>query len=236
MLLLALDTCDSNGSVAVLRDETVLDFATHNSDEEYSSWLIPAVERTLKNARTALKNLDFFAVASGPGSFTGVRVGLTTVKAWAEVYCRPIAAVSRLEALAGLASGQSPYVAAVTDAHRNQVFGAVYRRRGDALELSGEEMVIAPEKFLVCAREAAGAERIDWISTQPNCITGTSAWKARHDLGDTVQHCTEPLAPALGRLGYRRALQKRLTDALQLDANYIRRSDAEILWKSAKPA
>jgi tRNA threonylcarbamoyladenosine biosynthesis protein TsaB len=236
VLLLALDTCDSNGSVAVLRDETVLHVAAHDSDEDYSSWLLPAVERTLKNARIALKNLDFFAVASGPGSFTGVRVGLTTVKAWAEVYGRPIAAVSRLEALAGLAVGQLRYVAALTDAHRNQVFGALYRRRGAALELSGEEMVIAPDKFLVCASEATGADRIDWISTQPNCITGTDAWKARHHLGETVQHFTEPLAPAIGRLGHRRALQNRLTDALQLDANYVRRSDAEILWKGAKPA
>ena len=232
MLLLALDTCDTNGSVAVLRDDTVLHDATHPSDEDYSCWLLPTVEEVLKKAHTGLKNLELFAVASGPGSFTGLRIGLTTVKAWAEVYRRPIAAISRLEALAAIASGHARYVAAVSDAHRGQVFGALYRSSGGgALELVGDEMVIAPEKFLAWAVDTVGTDRIDWISTHPNCITTSALWPARRDLGEAIQHFSAPLAPAIGRLGYHRLLQRRLTDGLSLDANYIRRSDAEIFWK-----
>jgi tRNA threonylcarbamoyladenosine biosynthesis protein TsaB len=218
--------------VALLRDDTVLYTAAHPSGLDCSSWLLPAAAEIFKKAQTELRSLDLFAVASGPGSFTGVRVGLTTVKAWAEVYRRPIAAVSRLEALAGMASGRAPHVAAVTDAHRNQVFAALYKRLGGALELVGDEMVIAPEKFLAWARDAVGSEHIDWISTHPNCITASGLWLARRDSGEAIQHFTDPLAPAIGRLGYGRLLQRRLTNGLSLDANYIRRSDAEIFWKS----
>jgi len=104
VLILALDTCDSNGSVAVLRDAQVLQTLTHESSEDYSSWLLNAVTELLRAAGLSLSEIDAYAVAAGPGSFTGVRVALTTAKAWAEVYARGVAVVSRLEALAAQAA------------------------------------------------------------------------------------------------------------------------------------
>ena len=175
--------------------------------------------------------MDAYAVSAGPGSFTGVRVGLATVKAWAEVYGRGIAVVSRLEALAALASGTEPYVAAFADARRGQVFGAMYRRRGDSWDRIEDEMVITPEKFVDWATRSAGADPIQWISTEPKCVTETEAWAARRSLGETVETASCILAPVIGLLGYRLALENRLTDALAVDANYVRRSDAE-LWKN----
>ncbi len=232
MLLLALDTCDSKGSVAVLRDDQVLQAVTHDSSEEYSSWLLPAVHQVLKAAGVAMRDVDAYAVAAGPGSFTGVRVALTTAKAWAEVYGRGVAMVSRLEALATQAAGAEPYVAAFADARRGQVFGAMYRR-GGPLERIGEEMIIAPEKFVAWAAENAGADRIEWISTDPKCLAETEAWAARRSKGESVHAASSLLAPVIGRLGYRLALENRLTDALGLDANYVQRSDAETSWKSS---
>jgi tRNA threonylcarbamoyladenosine biosynthesis protein TsaB len=231
VLLLALDTCDSHGSVAVLRDDQVLRAVAHDTAEDYSSWLLPAVHKVLQAAGVALRDVDAYAVAAGPGSFTGVRVGLTTAKAWAEVYGRGIAGVSRLEALATQASGTEPYVAAFADARRGQVFGAMYRR-GGALQRIGDEMVIAPEKFVAWAAENAGADRIQWISTDPQCLTETQAWVARRNLGESVHAASSLLAPAIGHLGYRLALEHPLTDALALDANYVRRTDAEMSWKN----
>lgn len=232
MLLLALDTCDSTGSVAVLQDEQVLQAVAHDTSEEYSSWLLPAVHQVLRAAGVAMRDLDAYAVAAGPGSFTGVRVALTTAKAWAEVYGRGAAMVSRLEALATQAAGTEPYVAAFTDARRGQVFGAMYRRSGP-LKRIGEEMIIAPEKFVAWAAENAGADRIEWISTDPKCLAETEAWAARQSRGESVRTASSLLAPVIGRLGYRLALENRLTDALGLDANYVRRSDAETSWKSS---
>ena len=231
MLILALDTCDARGSVALLRDESLLHAASHATAEDYSSWLLPAIASVLAPSKLTLHAIDLYAVAAGPGSFTGVRVGLTTVKAWSEVHGRPIAAVSRLEAIAAQSTGSSPYVAAFIDARRNQIFAALYRRQAALLERVDEEMVIAPDKFLEWCTANTGSEKIDWVSTDPNCLTQTQQWSSRLALNETVQEISPLLAPRVGQIGYRLALHGQLTDALSLDANYIRRSDAEILWK-----
>src|SRR5229473_3272228 len=231
VLILALDTCDARGSVALLRDESLLHTAPHTTTEDYSSWLLPAVTRVLTPGGLTLRDIDLYAVAAGPGSFTGVRVGLTTVKAWSEVHGHPIAAVSRLEAIAAQGTGSAPYVAAIIDARRNQIFAALYRRQGALLERVDEEMVIAPDKFLEWCAAKAASEKIDWVSTDPNCLTQTQQWPSRLALNETVQEISPVLASRIGQIGYRLALQNQHTDSLTLDANYIRRSDAEILWK-----
>jgi tRNA threonylcarbamoyladenosine biosynthesis protein TsaB len=231
VIVLAIDTCDSRGSVAVLQDDAILQLSAHESAEEYSSWLLPAVAKTLKDAQLGMGEVDAYAVAAGPGSFTGVRVGLTTVKAWSEVYGKRITAVSRLEALAVQADVGTPYVAAFADAHRGQVFGAVYRRVGAGLERVGEEMVIPPGKFVEAAAEMANAESISWVSTDAECVLQDSAWKARERRGEKIECVSSVLAPAIGRIGLAQLAAGLFTDALALDANYVRRSDAEIFWK-----
>ncbi len=231
MLILALDTCDVRGSVALLRSDTVLQIESHHTDEDYSSWLLPAVGRVLTATRVELREVEVFAAAAGPGSFTGVRVGLTTVKAWAEVYGRGIAAVSRLEALARESSGKAAYLAPFFDARRNQVFGALFRRGGADLARIEEEMVITADKFLDWCVAKSGGERIDWISTDPKCLAEAAQWPARLAASETIEVIFPVLAPRIGKIGYQLAREGRLIDALALDANYVRRSDAEILWK-----
>src|SRR5436305_13153346 len=139
VIVLAIDTCDSRGSVAVLRDATVLNVLAHESEEDYSSWLLPAVGECLKACGLRMEGADAYVAAAGPGSFTGVRVGLTAVKAWAEVYGKPIVAVSRLRALAMEASGGAALVAAFANAQRGQVFGASYQREGTGVARLGGE-------------------------------------------------------------------------------------------------
>ncbi len=228
---MAIDTCDARGSVAVLRDEEVLGYAAHETEEDYSSWLLPSVEEALKGAGLRMSQVEAYAVAAGPGSFTGVRVGLTTVKAWAEVYGKPVAAVSRLEAIGVQMTGETKYVAAFADAHRGQVFGAVYHREGNGLRRVGEEMVIAPGKFVEAAVELCHAGKILWVSTDPAHVSGEASWKEREKRGEVIEQVSAVLAPTIGRIGLRQLKEGRTTDALGLDANYVRRSDAEILWK-----
>ena len=79
MHLLALDTCDPSGSVALLRDEVATRIESHSTDEDYSTWLLPAVKRVLAAENVGMAEIDLYAVAAGPGSFTGVRpVGKST--------------------------------------------------------------------------------------------------------------------------------------------------------------
>jgi tRNA threonylcarbamoyladenosine biosynthesis protein TsaB len=235
VLILALDTCDTRGGVALLRDDSLLQSEAHTTAEDYSSWLLPAINRVLAPVALTLRDIELYAVAAGPGSFTGVRVGLTTVKAWSEVYSRPIAAVSRLEAVASESTGSAPYVAAFIDARRNQIFAVLYRRQAAALERLDEEMVIAPGKFLDRCLDQAGSEKIDWVSPDAQCLTQTQEWSSHlgQPSAEGVQGISPLLAPRIGQIGYRLAQQGHLTDALSLDANYVRRSDAELFWKGA---
>lgn len=216
-----------------MRDEAVVGMLAHETKEEYSSWLLPGVDKVLRSGGVTIAEVDGYAVAGGPGSFTGVRVGLTTVKAWAEVYGKPVAAVSRLEAIGSLAFGAGSRVAALVDAQRGQVFGAVYRREGSDLTRAGEEMVIAPAKFVETAAELAGRERIAWVSPDATLLLAEAAWKDREKRGESIEQVSATLAGAIGRIGLKRFKEGKTTDALGLDANYVRRSDAEILWKGA---
>lgn len=234
MLLLALDTCDSRGSVALLRDNAVLHVAVHEMAENYSSWLLPTVNNILQLGGVSMEQVEAYAVASGPGSFTGLRVGLTTVKAWSEVYGRPIAAVSRLEAFASQSEEGAGAVAVFVNAHREQIFGALYRRKERRWERVGDEMVVAPAKFVEWVSEQAGAERVCWVSPDPEHITQQEDWRERERGGERVQVVSSVLAPVIGRIGYERVLENRLADAATLDANYVRRSDAELLWKGGR--
>jgi tRNA threonylcarbamoyladenosine biosynthesis protein TsaB len=219
--------------VAVLRDEAVLKVVAHDSDQEYSAWLLPAVREALGGSGLQMEDVDAYAAAAGPGSFTGVRVGLATVKAWVEVYGKRIVAVSRLEALAVEASGGPAWVGAFANAQRGQVFGAVYQRNGTGLVRLGDEMVIAPEKFLETAAELAKGESISWISTEAECLVSEQAWKAREMRGEIVECVSTVRAPMIGRIGLAALAEGRSTDALALDANYVRRPDAEIFWKGS---
>ena len=231
MIVLSIDTCDWRGSVAVLDDEVVLAVSLHETNQEYSSWLLPTVSAVLRQAGLEMGDVGCYAVAAGPGSFTGVRVGLTSVKAWAEVYGRPVAGVSRLEAFAAEASRTSRYVAAFVDAQRGQVFGAVYRQDGSGLANISEEMVIAPREFLRRAVELANAEKITWASPDAHLLAGEDAWREREKHGESIEQISATLAGTLGRIGLRRLKEGEATDALRLDAHYVRQCDAEILWK-----
>src|SRR5262249_54676134 len=106
---------------------------------DYSSWLLRSVTELLSSVGLRLADVEVYAAAAGPGSFTGVRVALTTAKAWSEVYGCRIAVVSRLQALASQVSTAEPYVAAFADARRGQVYGALYQQASRELERVGDE-------------------------------------------------------------------------------------------------
>lgn len=238
MIVLAIDTCDVRGSVSILEDAAVLHTEIHEGVEEYSSWLLPAADRALLAAGKSLSDVGLYAVSTGPGSFTGVRIGLTTVKAWAEVFGKPIAAVSRLEILAGEAARrggmlETRYVASFVASQRDQLFGAVYKRTEGELLLQGEETATEPEQFLARADELAGRRRVQWVSTDPTLLARSAAWFERAARGEEIVTVACVLAPMIGRLGYSKAAKGAVVNALELDANYVRRPYVEVNWKGS---
>lgn len=236
MVILAVDTSSRAGSLALLRDTSVLEQKVITSEEPYSASLLRDAQGMLARARMSFEEVDLFAVDAGPGSFTGLRVGLTTVKGWAEVWRRPVAAVSGLEAMAiQVPERHAPesFIAAVMDAGRGELFGALFRTRGDEvgeIERIGEEVVSSPKEFL----ESLQLHLNEGADLAVACISPETIKPAMERVGFgccRIEAVSNVLAPFIGRLGYARAMRHELVDALHLDANYIRRSDAEMNWK-----
>ena len=235
MRFIVVDTVDARGSVALFENSEILGIEEHFGEEDYSSWLLPAVKRVLLKSSLSLPELDGYAVCAGPGSFTGLRVGLTTVKAWAEIYEKPIVALSRLEALTtGEQFLNEPVVAAFFDARRDQVFAALYRKIGGAYEPMGQESVTSLPAFLDRVRADGAGQPVRWISPDARMLDLQPSWQSLAATGHILQLATPPFAAGLGRLAYRKFRQGETTDAISLDANYVRRSDAEVLWKGNK--
>jgi tRNA threonylcarbamoyladenosine biosynthesis protein TsaB len=226
-MILSLNTCGGTASVAlgVVAAGEIKIVATANlAVRTYSARLIPEIAAMLESQRATLRDIEAIVVVNGPGSFTGIRVGLSTAKGLAEGAGIPVIAVSRLALLAG--SSSLPHVLAAVDAGRGEYYVGEYRNGdnvGEAL-LSGEETVAAAKQpgagVLVCDESVAG----DNSSAGSAC----SALAICGPVYVQPPDAAEALRFALGRF---RAGE--FDDVETLQANYLRRSDAEV-FRAAK--
>jgi tRNA threonylcarbamoyl adenosine modification protein YeaZ len=240
MRILAVDTSTRACGVAVVEDKRLVAQSFTRSAENYSGWFFTEVDEVLEEAGTTMPDFGAFAVSVGPGSFTGLRIGLTAVKGWAEVYQKPIAGVSSQEAIAVQARGVGEYVASFFDARRGQIFGGVFQRSGEKLVQVGDDVVMSAEEFLgeLVSRIDASSEEwhqnssIVFASPEPDLLRGALDLSQFRD--SAVEKVSEDLAPWIGNLAFDYVRRNELVDALSLDANYVRRTDAERYWKGAK--
>jgi tRNA threonylcarbamoyladenosine biosynthesis protein TsaB len=198
-LILALDTTRGYGSIALCRGEDVLRAVEIHAPDGFAHVLYRHL------AEFDLDEIDRFAAASGPGSFTGVRVGLACIKGLAEACGKPAVAISNLQALSVF--GEAPLRAVVLDARRGEVYAAVYDASG---RLMAPETVGPLERFLAEIPPGADVISGDVELSLPNVI-----------------RAPQFLAGAIGRLAFSAPPQ----DPAALDANYVRRSDAELFWR-----
>jgi len=223
MLILGVDTSWKNGNIALVRDGDVVAAAPLEGGT-FSAQLVPQIARLLSRNKLGKRDLGGLSVVSGPGSFTGLRVGLAAVKALAEILKVPITATTVLEAMVlDLASeGKS---AAALEAGRGELYVAEYevRRNGDAFQA-------APLRQLVLSgADAAIALR----SSKVVCCEPATADLLR-GAGLEVQEAPRPDSAAIARIGGRKIAAGNTITPEQLDAEYIRRSDAE-LFSAPKP-
>jgi tRNA threonylcarbamoyladenosine biosynthesis protein TsaB len=212
-ILLAIDTCGPSGSVALGRwDGQAVEILGQIELEgrSYSSTLVAAVSELLAHGDVTLREVGAIVAVSGPGSFTGVRVGLSAVKGFAEATRMPVIAVSRLEVLAAKAGVES----AALDAHRHEVFlrmGAPGEPTRELLAGAHELAAIdpAPKRIALCDEAAALLMGSSWPSAE---LVQTTAPTAT----DAILLCAPRVAAG------------EFVDLALLDGHYLRRSDAEI--------
>lgn len=219
MLVLGIDTSGKQGGIALWRDGEVLESAPIEGGT-FSAQLIPQVAGLLKKHSLKKEDLGGLTAASGPGSFTGLRVGLAVIKALAEILHKPIAVVSVLEALA-IAGGRDGRITAVLDAQRQEVFVGEY-------EVSAGRGRMVSEELMTQAQFLAGAKQAD-----AHLVTcDDSIATALREIGAKFAKVARPTAADIARIGAAKLAAGETVSVEQLDANYIRRTDAEILAKA----
>jgi tRNA threonylcarbamoyladenosine biosynthesis protein TsaB len=198
--ILAIDTTGDPGSAALIEDDRIVEEVSLRAPDGFSPVIFGAIQELLQSHGWPLESVDCFAGASGPGSFTGVRVCLTAIKGLAEATGKPAIAISNLQALALHATGD---IRAVwLDARRGEIYGGLFDSQ---LEPLAEEVVGPMERWQ--------------NSLPPNAAI--------------LQGGEIPLAGAIGRIAMGRYRSGDRPDPASLDANYVRRSDAELFWKES---
>ncbi|MEE8229409.1 MAG: tRNA (adenosine(37)-N6)-threonylcarbamoyltransferase complex dimerization subunit type 1 TsaB [candidate division NC10 bacterium] len=222
MIVLGIESASPQGGVALVGDEGVIAEYALNVEATYTERLMPTVDRVLQDARVTFPEVEGLAISIGPGSFTGLRIGLSTVKGLALATGKPVVGVSTLQALAW----SLPYcrypVCPILDARKKEVYCALFEYRGVELVCLMEESVLAPEDLV---------QRI----SQPTCFIG-DGWRVyaaflREALGGLAipPPTSRGASPAaVADLGRRRLLQGEKDPVEELVPRYIRLSEAEL--------
>ena len=226
MFILGIETSTKTGSVAVVSENAVIAEYILNIEVTHSERLMSTVDRVLKDTGLVMSDMDGFGVAIGPGSFTGLRIGLSTVKGLSFVTEKPVAAVPTLRALAW----NIPYsvfpVCPMLDARKHEVYAALYHYDGTTLV---QDMPEATISFSLLA------ERI----LEKTVFSGEAAHIYR---GELEKHfgaralfaplsASVPSAASVAEIALNMIRNGRQVDPDNLTPMYIRRPEAEVAWE-----
>lgn len=252
MLVLALDTTSEHGGAALYRDDKCLACVVNEGTANYSVNLFRLVERLIEEVRAresvlagseaaslqSLRDVELYAVANGPGSFTGIRVGLAAAQAWAKAFERPVRGISVLEAMVEEAHPETDCAVPILDARRGEFYLGLFRRAPSqragrdeiAFEPDGAGLVLKPNALgALLAQTMKGGATVTCLAREQDQVALT----LRESLPNALRWQNVPsyLVGAIARLALEAHRQGRLQSPAELDAYYIRRSDAELNWR-----
>jgi tRNA threonylcarbamoyladenosine biosynthesis protein TsaB len=227
VLILALDTTTRDGSLAIMRGREVLQTLVGDASLTHGQRLPGDIERVCETAGITLRDVELFAVAAGPGSFTGLRIGIAAMQGLAFARHLKVVPVTTLEALAESAPTPGATVAAWMDAQRGEVFAALYEHPAE--EAEGARLVFeaahgSPEDILSAWLKERDLRGVEFHGD--GAVRYAS--RIRAILGDYVQIAASvpALAPAIGRIAAREPHRAVVPHAIQ--PVYVRRPDAEL--------
>ena len=217
MRILAADTSSEHGSVCVTAGHEILGEIRLASSMQHTERLFRAVEFLFQHVPLRLADVDLFVAARGPGSFTGLRVGLAAMEGFAAAHDKPGAGVTTLEALAWKTGLQNTLIVPVIDARREEVYSAVYRREGKSLIEEQSAVVLKPAQWFAS------------LPTQPLVFCGNGANRYRSEIMAnpewTIHSMDLYLASAIAELA-------ATPNVGPLHPLYVRKTDAELARES----
>ncbi|HWP96795.1 MAG TPA: tRNA (adenosine(37)-N6)-threonylcarbamoyltransferase complex dimerization subunit type 1 TsaB [Syntrophomonadaceae bacterium] len=237
MLLLAIDSATPVAGVALLEDRRLLKEEFSNYKKTHAETLMPMVDRVMRECQCQVSDLDGIAISAGPGSFTGLRIGLATAKGLCLGSGKPLVAVSTLEMLAANIGGIETLVCPILDARRNEVYAAIY------MVTAGKPRSIHPPEAMDLETLV---ERIKDVNTgweKAHCILVGDALTRYEDylrgaLGEAFlqapPHLVLPRASALATLAMDKLQEGQTEDPFTLRPLYLRLSEAEVRRKKGE--
>lgn len=219
MYFLAIDTATNSGGVALSRNSEVIGVIMMKTPMKYSDRIIYNIDFLLNQLGVDISQIDCFVTPRGPGSFTGLRIGLATVKGLAQSEGKPVIGLSTLECLAFRFRHAASLISPMIDARRQQVYTGLFEVGEHEIEMVGPEQVGAPADILKTLKD-------------PCVFTGDGAEMYSQTInallpGYRVIRSDNTILTELCELGYRRYIRGEFQEAGSLTANYIRPSDAE---------
>ena len=210
MKILAISTSSSNASVSLLENDTVVKEFNNTNERTHSEKLMPLVDELLKFCNISLSEINLIACDVGPGSFTGIRIGVATVKALAEVNKTPITSCSSLEALSYNVQN-ADYICSIIDARNNQVYAAIFDKEHNLIsdyfadDINNLKSVFQKYPNMVFVGD--GAKLVNNLDNFDNTIYSKN----------------------IGICGYKKFLNNEILDSDHLSVLYLRKSQAERL-------
>ena len=222
MKVLGIDTSSAVGSIGIIEDESVIAEYSLNVLESHSARLMPAIDDVLKRAGLKIQELDAFAVTTGPGSFTGLRIGMSTVKGFCYTLKKPIVGVVTLDVLAYNLKYTDKLICPILDARKQEVYSAIYR---------GGLKLVRQTDYL--------CTKIEFILAQlnePTIFLGDGMKRYREVVFQNLKERAIIAEPLLGfcrgavvaRLGYERLANGESDDCFSITPFYIRKPEAEV--------
>lgn len=224
MKILALETSAVAASVAVCEDEALVAQSFQRTGLTHSATLMPMVESMLRNAGLTLEEMDLIAVAAGPGSFTGLRIGVSAAKGLAWPSDKPCAGVSTLEAMAWQLSGMEGVVCAAMDARRQQVYNALFELKDGAPARLTPDRAISLEDLQL---ELENVKKTQIMVGDGAHLCYNAFQKCGYPVRMAPPHLQYQTAWGVARCALEQARTGKLTDAAGLIPNYHRLSQAE---------
>jgi tRNA threonylcarbamoyladenosine biosynthesis protein TsaB len=239
MLILAFDTTSEKGGVGIFKNaECLASVPNQGPANLYSISLFEMVEQALAQARLELREIGLYAVANGPGSFTGIRVGLAAARAWGKAFERPVRGVSVLAALVSKPRLTSDWAFPILDARRGEFFLGCFRRVPQEARGASEQHYVSVDTGWVLKPEVLRSFLEERLASGASATYLVRAHdRAAHALGESLppslawRRIEGALMDSIASIALREEQAANPCSDSQLDAYYIRRPDAEINWK-----